>query len=103
MTALRECAFCGDIAEIRHGFVAYVMCRKCGAHGPEIIEPDSAAERVRLAVEGWNRRADDALLKRCDSALDCARAPEAEVKDAADTAWLRERDQIRGEIKERIT
>ena len=60
-TELKPCPFCGGEAEYitgkTHGFV---MCKEfmCGCKGPAVIISDLYAAKP-LAIEAWNRRAED--------------------------------------------
>lgn len=57
MAKLKKCPFCGGVAELRHGglaFMASVACRNCGAEVRSIDENPSLVELQ--AIEKWNRR-----------------------------------------------
>ena len=65
---LKQCPFCGGEAGTRvsdechgHGFYLkafYVYCKKCGSRGEQYRNFDySGNECARMAIEAWNRRA----------------------------------------------
>lgn len=64
---VEPCPFCGEKSDFgigrgtedREGFLTYVYCAKCGAHGPWIYTRDKGIWTcTALACEktGWNRR-----------------------------------------------
>lgn len=100
-TKLRACPFCGGI-EFARG-LSSTMCVNCLAVGPL---RKSSLERAALkpsAATLWNTRADDVLLKRCDTALETADGiMGGEADNPEEAAWITEVEQIRGEIAERV-
>lgn len=65
MEKLKPCPFCGDKAKLEHwdgaktySFVKCQNTKECGVEGKRFIE-NTAYASDELAIEAWNRRAND--------------------------------------------
>lgn len=57
---LRPCPFCGGGARYVYAMpYNAVQCRKCGACGKTIVDAYEQQDGRQLAMEAWNRRAEN--------------------------------------------
>ena len=60
MDRLKPCPFCGGKSQVEKRNSGYqVRCLSCGARSGYVVASERSELKRLLAIESWNRRADD--------------------------------------------